>query len=180
MPCGGCFKHSGVHSWWGWTVYGREIRILYTLNSVMSTSIISLTSSLVSRNPWERMFVVQILLLIVTFLSLISQILSSIMQTTKEVNLRPRIASCVNMWSVFFFHLLNVSACICHIGWEGQVEWPHQRRWEENESNFHSVTCYIDSIVSRIHANTKTLRNITCTLVATGGILRSLQCFMLG
>jgi hypothetical protein len=35
------------------------------------------------------------------------------------------------MWSVTFFfflcHLLNVGACICHIAWEGQVEWttPH-------------------------------------------------------
>ncbi len=76
------------------------------------------------------MFVVQISLLIVTFLSLISRNLS-LMQTTKEVNPHPRIAPCVNMWSVTFFfffffflcHLLNVGACICHIAREGQVEW---------------------------------------------------------
>ena len=32
---------------------------------------------------------------------------------------------------------------------------------------FHSVTCYTNSIVSRTHANTTKLRNITCALVAT-------------
>ena len=57
------------------------------------------THSLISWHPRERMFVVQISLLIVTFLSLISQILSW-MQTTKEDNPHPRIAPCVNMWSV--------------------------------------------------------------------------------
>ena len=69
------------------------------------------------------MFVVQISLLIVTFLSLISQNLS-LPQITKEVNPRPRIAPCVNMWSVTFFlcHLLNVGACIHHTTLEGQVE----------------------------------------------------------
>jgi hypothetical protein len=115
------------------------------------------------------MFVVQISFLIVTFLSFISQILS-LMQTIKEVNPHPRVAPCVNMWSVFFFfflcHLLNVGACICHILWEGQGEW----------TTLHSVTCYTNSIVSRIHLNTTKLCNITCTLVATDVILRSLEC----
>jgi hypothetical protein len=41
---------------------------------------------------------------------------------------------------------------------------------------FHSVTCYTNAIVSRIHVNTTKLRNITCTLVATGVILWSLEC----
>ena len=41
---------------------------------------------------------------------------------------------------------------------------------------FHSVTCYANSLVSCIHVNTTKLRNITCTLVATGVILRSLEC----
>ena len=70
------------------------------------------------------MFVVQISLSIVTFLSLMARMLS-FMQATKEVNPRPHITPCVNMWSVFFFffHMLNVGACICHIDWEGQVEW---------------------------------------------------------
>ena len=92
----------------------------------------NITQSLISQNPSEWMFVVQISLFIVTFLSLISQILS-LMQATKEVNPHPRIVPCVNMWSVFFFfflcHLLNVGACICHIAREGEVEsGPHQRR----------------------------------------------------
>ena len=87
--------------------------------------------SLIFRNPRDRMFVFQISLLIVTFFSFISQNLS-LMQTTKEVNRSPRIAPCVNMWSVTFFffffcHLLNVGACIHHIVREGQLEWttPH-------------------------------------------------------
>ena len=70
-----------------------------------------------------------------SFLLHISTLVSrffSLMQTTKEVNPHPRIASCVNMWSVtflflFFFiflcQVLNVGTCICHIVWEGQVEW---------------------------------------------------------
>jgi hypothetical protein len=41
---------------------------------------------------------------------------------------------------------------------------------------FHSVTCYTNFIVSRIHVNTTKLRNITHSLVATGFILRSLEC----
>jgi hypothetical protein len=43
---------------------------------------------------------------------------------------------------------------------------------------FHNVTCYTNSLVSRIHVNTTKVRNITCTLVATGVILRSLECTM--
>ena len=41
---------------------------------------------------------------------------------------------------------------------------------------FHSVTCYTNSIVSCIHVNTTKLCNITCTLVVTCVILRSLEC----
>jgi hypothetical protein len=80
----------------------------------------------------ERMFIVQISVLIVTLLSLISLNLSW-MQTTKEGNPHPRIAPCVNKWSVtflflflflfFWCHLLNVDACVRHIAREGQVEW---------------------------------------------------------
>jgi hypothetical protein len=42
--------------------------------------------------------------------------------------------------------------------------------------SFHNVTCYTNSLVSRIHVNTTTPRNITSILVATGVILRSLEC----
>ena len=41
---------------------------------------------------------------------------------------------------------------------------------------FHNVRCYINSIISCIHVNTTKLRNITCTWVATGVILGSLEC----
>ena len=41
---------------------------------------------------------------------------------------------------------------------------------------FHNVTCYTNSIVSHIHVNAIELRNITCTLVAIGVILQSLEC----
>ena len=66
--------------------------------------------SLISRNPRERMFVLQIPLLIVTFLSLISSNLL-LMQTTQEVNPHSRIASCVNKWSVVFFFFFF----LCHL-----------------------------------------------------------------
>ena len=87
----------------------------------------NVTHSLISPNPRERMFKFQISLLIVIFLSLVSWNLSLI-QTTQEVNPHPCIASCVDMWNVFFFffffcHLLNNSACVRHIAQEGQVEW---------------------------------------------------------
>ena len=120
------------------------------------------------------MFVVQISLLIVTFLTLVSRILS-LMQTTKETTPHPRIVPGVNMWSVtFFYHLLNVGACICHIPHEGHVEWTTPTEVRGNEFKFHSVTRYTDSRVSCIHVNTTNSRNITCTLVATCVILRSL------
>ena len=40
----------------------------------------------------------------------------------------------------------------------------------------HNVTCYIDSIVSRIHVNTTKPRNITCTLVSTGANIWAIRC----
>jgi hypothetical protein len=41
---------------------------------------------------------------------------------------------------------------------------------------FHDVTCYTNSLVSRIPFNATKLYSITCTLVATGMIIRSLAC----
>ena len=105
------------------------------------------------------------------------------MQTNQEVNPHPRIVSCVNMWSVFFFffflccHLLNVGACIYATS-PGKAKWsgPHRIIKMLHFVLFHSVTFYTKSIVSHIHVNTTKIRNITCTLVATSVILRSLEC----
>ena len=44
---------------------------------------------------------------------------------------------------------------------------------------FHNVTCYTNSIVSCFHVNTTKPRNITCTLIATGVILGSLECIFI-
>ena len=41
---------------------------------------------------------------------------------------------------------------------------------------FHNVICYTNSIVLHIHVNITKLCNIMCTLVATGVILRRLEC----
>ena len=41
---------------------------------------------------------------------------------------------------------------------------------------FRDVKCYTHSIVSCVHVNTTKLIKITCTLAATGVILRSLEC----
>jgi hypothetical protein len=141
----------------------------------------NVTHSLISREPREWMFVVQISLLIVTFLSLISQILS-LMQTTKEANPHPCIAPCVNMWSITYFSssyattrwmLVHAYATLPEkVKWSG----PHHIIKMLHCALFYSVTYYINSTVSYIHVNTTKLRNITCTLVATCDILRSLEC----
>ena len=88
------------------------------------------------------------------------------MQTTQEVNPHPRIAPCVDMWSAIFFflcHLMNVGA-------------PHHTIKMLHFVLFYSVTCYTNSKASRIHVNTTKPHYITCTLVDTGVILRSLEC----
>ena len=113
----------------------------------------NITYSLINWNPSKRMFVTKISLLSVTFLSHISQILSS-MQITKEVNSHPRITPCVNMWNVtlflFFFlcNLLNVGACICHIACEGQVQWtrPTEMRGKWSQIPYSHMLHYFYSI----------------------------------
>jgi hypothetical protein len=146
--------------------------------------------SLMSQNPREWMFIVQISLLIITFLFLISQNLS-LLQTIQEVNQHFRIAPCVNMWSVTFLflflcHLLNVGACVRHIAQEGHgVDHTRigVRRTNSNYLHisfvlFHNVTCYTKFIVSRIHVNTTKLHDITCTLVAMSVILREFRMYL--
>ena len=117
----------------GWS-RAAHIRLLKRLSTkfgevhpkLRSINFHNVTHSLISQNRRERMFVVQISLLIVTFLSPTSQNLS-LLQTAKEVNPHSHIESCVNMWSVFFFlcHMLNADACVSHI--TRKVKWsgPH-------------------------------------------------------
>ena len=60
------------------------------------------------------MFVVQISLLIVTFLSLISRICHQCKPPKKSTHTSS---------SYYYVTLLNVGACVRHIALEGQVEW---------------------------------------------------------
>ena len=123
------------------------------------------------------------------------------MQTTNEVNPHPRTAPRVNMWSVTFLfssssssffrcHLLNVGACTYPPQCPGRPSGVDHTSVGDGTTNanslhislvlLHNVTCYTNSIVSRIHVNTTKLRNVTCALVATSAILRSLKCTTLG
>jgi hypothetical protein len=60
----------------------------------------------------------------------------------------------------------------------GKAKWsgPHHTIKMWHFVLFHNVACCTISIVSRIHVNTTKLRNITCSLVAIGVILQSLEC----
>ena len=85
----------------------------------------NVTHFLISRNPRDQMFIVQISLLIVTFLFLMSRILS-LLQTIQEVNSHPCIASCVNMYVECLLLLMPLVECWCmrpphHLGrpWSG-------------------------------------------------------------
>ena len=153
---------------------------LYTLNSIMST-LHNVTHSLISWNPRERMFVVQISFLIVTFPSRISRILS-LMQITKEVNRHPLIVPYVNMWSVTFLFLFFLFF-LCHLLVHAYVTSSRKVKWSKPHHIirmlhfcYSIVSSYTKSIVSRNHVNTTKLRNITCTLVVTCVKLRSLEC----
>ena len=143
----------------------------------------NITRSLISRNPRERMLVVQISLLIVIFLCLISRIfvinanhqrsqptpshcaMCQYMEYSSSPPPPPPYATC---WM-----LVHAYANL-----PGNAKWigSHHRRWEENESKFRRVTCYTGYKVSLIHVNTTILHTITCTSVATCVILRSLEC----
>ena len=132
------------------------------------------------------MFIVQISLLIVTFLSLISQFFfchqcKAPKKSTHTLALRHvSICGLSSSSSSSSFYVDATCWVLVHASAtsSGKAKWsgPHQRRWEENELKFHSVTCYTNSTISRIHVNTTKLRNITCTLIATSVILRSLEC----
>ena len=113
---------TSTYRWMGW-VYKIHLK-LRNINPHNATH------SLISQNPRERMFVVQILLLIVIFLFLISRILS-LVQTTQEVNPHPRIApsamcqhvECHLLILIILLLLMPLVECWCmhmsHGRWSG-------------------------------------------------------------
>ena len=137
----------------------REIELHPKLRNINPHNV---THSLISWNPREGTFVVQISLLIVTFLSLISQNLS-LMQTTKEVNPHPRIAPYVEcrLLIILILLLMPLVECWCmhlssRLGRASGVD--HTSVGDGRTYSdcphisfvlFHSVTCYTHSIVSR-------------------------------
>ena len=83
-----------------------------TTPKILNINLRNVTHSPISSNTRGHMFLVQISLLIVTFLSLISQVFFPLMQSIKEENPHPCIAPRVSMWSLFFF-LCHILTCWC-------------------------------------------------------------------
>ena len=137
------------------------------------------------------MFVAQTSLLTVTFLSLIISRILSLMQTTKRSQPTPshstmcQYVECHLLLLILLLLLMPLVKCWCmclpcHPGRPSGVDHTSVRDRKTNLNCphisfvlFHNVTCYTDSIVSRIHVNTTKLHNITYTLVATGVLLQS-------
>ena len=123
-----------------WTTWDLErlqtCHRIYTLNS-HNVNFQNVTYSLISRNPRNRMFLVEISLLIIVFLSLMSQ-KWSLMQLPKKLThalalrhvstcgVSPSYSYSYSSFSFSFFicHLLNSGAFVRHIAPVSQVEWP--------------------------------------------------------
>ena len=154
-------------------VWAHDLISATLIPKLRNINLHNITRSLISWNARKWMSVVQISLLIVTFLSLISRILSS-MQTIKEVNPHPSITPVCGVWTSYSYPSSCYYYATCwmlvhaYATSPGKAKWsrPHQRRWEENEFKFHSVTCYTNYIISLIHVNNTKLCNIMCNLVA--------------
>ena len=130
------------------------------------------------------MFVVQISLLVVTFLSLMSRIF---VINANHQRSQPTTSHCT-MWICgvppSYSYSSSSSYATCWMLVHAYATSPGKAKWSGPHHNIrmlhfvllHSVTCYTDSVVSRMHVNTTKLRNITCILVATGVKLRGLEC----
>ena len=107
------------------------------------------------------MFVIQISLLIVTFHSLHHEFCHYCKPPKKSTHTLGfhHVSICgVSPSYSYFYSYATYATSLGKVKWSG----PHQQRWEENEFKFHSVTCYTNYIVSRIHVNTTKLHNRTC------------------
>jgi hypothetical protein len=149
-----------------------------------NTNLRNVTHSPISRNPRERMLVVQISLLTVIFLFLISRIfvINVNHQRSRPTPLHCAMCQYVDclLLLLLLLLLLPLVECWCmHM-----LHRPGRSSGVDHTAPLkcctlcHSIvaTCYTNSIVSRIHVNTIRLRNITCNLIATNVMLRTLEC----
>jgi hypothetical protein len=164
---------------------GKANLLMWLHPKLHNINLHNVTHSLISRNLREQMFVVQISLLIVTFLFLILHTLS-LMQTTKKSThtLALRHVSICGVSPSYSDSSSSYVTCWmlvhAYATLPGKAKWsgPHHIIKMLHFVLFHSVRCYTNSIVSCIHVNTTKLRNITCTLVATCVILHTLECIL--
>ena len=128
------------------------------------------------------MFVFQISLLAVTFLSLISRILSLMhprSQLTPSLCTICQYVEC-HLLILILIHLLLMPLVECWC-----MHMPHRHGRPSGVEHTTPLKCctlcssvvsHVTLILSCIHVHTTKLRNITCTLVATCVILQSLEC----